>query len=150
MANITRALTPGEISLLTSVFSHTITYSKVKVHNYKAYFFQPDDTAMTPDGEIYFPSRYYNSDFSTAGLSDRAWFIHEGAHLYQYYFLNWSVKLRGIVDRNYNYTLVKTKKFKDYGLEEQGDIAADFYKLKQGSKISRPYKLSDYVAILPL
>lgn len=60
------------------------------------------------------------------------------------------MKIRGIVDRNYNYTLAKTKKFKDDGLEEQGDIAADFYRLKQGSKISRPYKLSDYVAILPL
>jgi hypothetical protein len=150
MANLTRAVTPGEISLLSSVFSGTITYSKVKVHNYKAYFFQPDDTAMTPDGEIYFPPRHYKADFSLEALSDRAWFIHEGAHLYQFYYLNWSVKLRGILDRRYDYKLDPKKKFKDYGLEEQGDIAEDYYTLKQGGRISRPYKLSDYAAILPL
>jgi hypothetical protein len=150
MANISRALTPGEVSMLRSVFSRTITYQKVKVHNYKAYFFQPNDTAMTPDGEIYFPPNYYKADFSATGLSDRAWFVHEGAHLYQYYFLHWSVKLRGIVDRNYNYTLDPKKKFKDYGLEEQGDIAEDFYTLKQGGRISRPYTLSNYATILPL
>jgi hypothetical protein len=150
MANITRGLTTGELTLLSSVYSRTITYSRVKVHNYKAYFFQPDDTAMTPDGEVYFPPIYYKVDFSAAGLSDRAWFIHEGAHLYQYYFLNWSVRLRGIVDRNYNYKLDPQKKFKDYGLEEQGDIAEDYYTLKQGGTISRPYKLSDYGKILPL
>ena len=150
MADITRALTAGEIALLSSVFSKTISYSKVKVHNYKAYFFQPDDTAMTPDGEMYFPARHFKADFSAAGLSDRAWFVHEGAHLYQYYHLKWSVKLRGIFDRNYDYTLSSLKKFKDYGLEQQGDIAEDFYKLKQGATISKPYKLSDYSKILPV
>jgi hypothetical protein len=150
MANITRVLTIGETRLLTSVFSKTIPYAKVKVHNYKAYFFQPDDTAMTPDGEIYFPAKCYKADFSTEGLSDRAWLIHEGAHLYQYYYLHWSVKLRGIFDRRYNYTLNPTKKFKDYGLEEQGDIAEDYYILKQGGRISRPYGVSNFAAILPL
>jgi hypothetical protein len=150
MADITRPLTIGETRLLGSVFSKTIPYGKVKVHNYKAYFFQPDDTAMTPDGEMYFPAAHYKADFSTEGLSDRAWFVHEGAHLYQYYYLRWSVRLRGIFDRRYNYTLDPMKKFQDYGLEEQGDIAEDYYLLKQGGKISRPYKLSDYTAILPL
>jgi len=150
MANITRALTPGEKTLLTSVYSATITYASVKVHNYKAYFFQPDDTAMTPDGEIYFPAAHYQADFSVASVSDRAWFVHEGAHLYQYYFLHWSVKLRGIVDRNYNYTLDPKKRFHDYGLEEQGDIAEDYFTLKQGGTIARPHKLADYVKILPL
>ncbi len=150
MANITRGLTVGEIRLLTSVFSRTIPYGKVHIHNYKAYFFQPDDTAMTPDGEMYFPATHYKADFSYEGLSDRAWFIHEGAHLYQYYCLNWSVKLRGIFDRRYNYKLDPKKKFKDYGLEEQGDIAEDYYILMQGGRISRPNGIGDYSAILPL
>lgn len=149
MADITRDLTAGEIAMLESVFAKTITYSKVKVHNYKAYFFQPDDTAMTPDGEIYFPPAHYLADFSTASLSDRAWFVHEGAHLYQYYSLKWNIKVRGIVDRDYDYTLDPAKKFQDYGLEQQGDIARDYYKLKNGATIAKPYKLSDYATILP-
>jgi hypothetical protein len=90
MADITRGLTAGEIAMLSSVFGSTIPYAKVKVHNYKAYFFQPDDTAMTPDGEVYFPPAHF-----------------------------------------------------------QGDIARDFYKLKNGVAISKPYKLSDYATILP-
>ncbi|MCX7113516.1 MAG: hypothetical protein NTX45_26135 [Proteobacteria bacterium] len=122
----------------------------MKVHNYKAYFFQPDDVAMTPDGEIYFPDKYYKADFSASTLSDRAWLVHEGAHLYQFHYLKWNVKARGIVDRDYNYTLKKGKKFQDYGLEEQGDIAQDYYTLREGGSIaiSRPYKLGDYAAIL--
>lgn len=150
MANISRSLTEGEITLLKSIYSTTITYSDVKIHNYKAYFFQPDDTAMTPDGEIYFPPKHYLADFSTAPLSTKAWFIHEGAHLYQYYSLKWNVKLRGIADRNYDYKLDPKKKFQQYGLEEQGDIAQDYFILSNGGTISRPYSLADYVTILPL
>ena len=149
MPDITRNLTTGEVDLLKSVFSATITYSSVKVHNFKAYFFQPDDTAMTPDGTIYFPVKHYLADFSTAGLFTKAWFVHEGAHLYQYYSLKWSVKARGIFDRDYDYTLDPRKKFQQYGLEQQGDIAQDFYILKNGGTISRRYKLSDYATILP-
>ena len=150
MADITRALTAGEIALLSSVFSKTISYSKVKVHNYKAYFSEPDDTAMTPDGEMYFPPAHFKADFSAAGLSNH-WSLHEGAHLYR--VLPPEVEreeLRGIFDRNYDYTLSSLKKFKDYGFEQQGDIAEDFYKLKQGATISKPYKLSDYSKILPV
>lgn len=104
---------------------------------------------MTPDGEIYFPPKHYLADFSAASLSNRAWFIHEGAHLYQFYSLKWSVKLRGITDRNYEYKLDPKKKFQEYGLEEQGDIAQDYYILKNGGTISRPYTLSDFATILP-
>ncbi len=149
MAEITRSLTPGEIELLKSVFASTITYSEVKVCNYKAYFFQPDDTAMTPDGKIYFPEKHYLDDFSTAPLHIRAWFVHEGAHLYQYYSLRWNIKLRGMTDRNYDYKLDPRKKFQQYGLEQQGSIAQDFYTLRNGGKISRSYNLSDYANTLP-
>lgn len=149
MAKIDRDLTAGEIALLKSVFASTITYASVKIHNYKAYFFQPDDTAMTPNGEIYFPENRYKADFSASTRSDRAWFVHEGAHLYQFYSLKWNVKARGIVDRNYDYKLVAGKRFPEYGLEEQGDIAQDYYTLREGGTISRPYNLSDYATILP-
>ena len=150
MASIARSLTAGEIALLTSVYGTTIPYAKVKVHNEKAYFFQPDDTAMTPDGEIYFPPKHYQADFSAASLSGQAWFVHEGAHLYQFYSLRWNVKFRGTFDRNYNYKLDPKKRFQDYGLEAQGSIASDYFQLRSGSTISRSYHLSDYANILPI
>jgi hypothetical protein len=149
MPDIDRGLTAGEIAMLKSVFASTITYASVKVHNYKYIFFQPDDTAMTPNGEIYFPAGRYLADFSTASLSNRAWFVHAGAHLYPFDSLGWSVKVRGIVDRNYDYKLDPKKKFQDYGLEEMGDIAQDYYTLREGGRIARPYNLSDYATLLP-
>lgn len=149
MPDISRDLTPGEIALLKTVFASTIPYSEVKIRNYKAYFFQPDDTAMTPDGKIYFPPQHYLADFSMASLAIRAWLVHEGAHLYQFYSLGWSVKLRGMTDRNYDYVLDPRKKFQQYGLEQQGAIAQDYYILRNGGAISRPYNLSDFATTLP-
>jgi hypothetical protein len=137
--------------MLSAVFGAGITYSRVRVHNFKRFFFQPDNTAMTPNGEVYFPPAHYVADFSAAGLSKRAWFVHEGAHLYQHYGLNWNVYVRGSVDRDYNYTLDRTKtKLSDYGLEQMGDIAQDYYILTQRGNITRPYTLADYATLLPI
>jgi hypothetical protein len=151
MANIHRVLTLGETTLLRSVFGAGINYTAVKVHNHKFIFFQPDDTAMTPNGQIYFPAKHYLSDFSTASLRDRAWFIHEGAHLYQHYALGWNLIVRGPFDRGYDYKLDPTKtKFSDYGLEQMGDIAQDYYTLKNGGSISKSHTLAEYAALLPI
>jgi hypothetical protein len=151
MANISRVLTLGETVMLRAVFGTGITYPSVRVHNFKRFFFQPDNTAMTPNGEIYFPAGHYVADFSTESVGKRAWFVHEGAHLYQHYGLGWNVYVRGAVDRNYNYTLDPAKtKYSDYGLEEMGDIAQDYYTLTQGGGISKPYKLADYAGLLPI
>jgi hypothetical protein len=148
----TRSLTPGETTLLRSVYGSGITYSSVRIHDYKWFPFQPDDTAMTPNGEMYWPAAHYMADFSVGSMSKRAWFVHEGAHLYKYYGLHWSVTLRGIVDRNYDYRLDPAKtRLRDYGLEEMGDIASDYYTLRSGGSISpRTYVASDYSALLPI
>lgn len=138
--------------MLRSVFGSGINYPKVKIHNGKWHFFQPGDTAMTPNGEMYWPSKYYRADFSKETLIMRAWFVHEGTHLYQHYGLHWNVIFRGIFSRNYNYTLKSSKThLRDYGLEEMGDIARDYYTLKQGGSIApRKYQLPDYSKLLPI
>jgi hypothetical protein len=147
-----RSLTSGEIALLRSVFGSGITYASVRINNTKWFIFQPDDTAMTPNGHMYWPPAHYVGDFSAELLGKRAWFVHEGAHLYQYYGLRWNVTLRGITDRNYNYRLDPAKtSLSSYGLEEMGDIASDYYILRSGGSISpRTYVSSDYAALLPL
>lgn len=137
--------------MLRRVFGSQITYATVQVHNFKWAFFQPDNTAMTPNGEVYFPPAHYVNDFAMAALGKRGWFVHEGAHLYQHYGLKWNVTVRGAFDRNYEYTLdPKKTRLSDYGLEEMGDIAQDYYTLKHGGTISRSYKLADYGKLLPL
>jgi hypothetical protein len=151
MAKISRVLTLGETDMLKRVFGAGITYTSVRVHNHKYIFFQPDNTAMTPNGSIYFPEAHYLADFSTASLGDRAWFVHEGTHLYQYYGLGWNLIARAPFDRDYDYTLdPKKTKLGDYGMEQMGDIAQDYYKLKNGGSISKKYTLADYASLLPI
>jgi hypothetical protein len=149
---VTRGLTEGEKALLESVFASHIDYTATRVFGRKWQFFQPDDTAMTPNGNIYFPPAHYIADFSLASvpLHKRAWFVHEGAHLYQFYGLGWNVIARGIIDRNYRYELVKGKKLAAYGLEQMGSIAADYYTLTSHGTIKNTYALADFADALPL
>jgi hypothetical protein len=58
--------------------------------------------------------------------------VHEGAHLYQHYGLDWNVAARGFFDRSYKYTLDPTKSFKDYRVEQQGAIAEDYASMLLG------------------
>lgn len=57
---------------------------------------------------------------------------------------------RGMFSRDYSYDLVKGKKLKDYGLEQMGSIAADFYTLPNHGTITKTYALADYADALPL
>jgi hypothetical protein len=147
-----RPLTPGERMLLGSLFADTIDYERARVFARKWQFFQPRHIAMAPNGNIYFPPPYHHDDFSLASLPlhTRAWFVHEGAHLYQYYGLKWNVIARGIVSRRYSYRLTPGKKLHQYGLEQMGSIAADYYVLREGGRIRRDYCLADFADVLPL
>jgi hypothetical protein len=51
-----RLLTPGEIGLAKTVFGGSIIYGKVWVHHgsYLPFGLQNRNTAMSPNGELYF------------------------------------------------------------------------------------------------
>ncbi len=151
MADANRNLTGGEITLLRSIFRDKIDYAKVRIHSERWTWPFPQDRAMAPNGDAYFPGDEYAPDFSlaTVSLSKRATFVHEAAHLYQWYGLRRTVWLRGAFDRNYNYTLVPGKRYEDYGLEQMGSIAQDYYTLREGGRHPR-YTLADYADLLPV
>ncbi|ENA0600962.1 TPA: hypothetical protein P1K62_004777 [Enterobacter hormaechei] len=79
-----RLLTLGEIKLAQSVFLSTIDYSKVWIHreSYLPFNLQDKNTAMTPNGEIYFRDLYFD-DFSQTTDSFQHLFIHEMSHVWQ-------------------------------------------------------------------
>lgn len=79
-----RNLTPGEIAMLREVYGGRIPYSRVKVHPHRLTWPFPNDRAMAPNGELYFPGGEYVADFSAPGvdLAHKSTLIHEGAHLY--------------------------------------------------------------------
>ena len=66
-----RWLTAGEIAMAKDVFGDTIKYDEVQIIRVKAYFFQPQNTTMAPDGNIYFHplSTNYRDDFSKKDIA---------------------------------------------------------------------------------
>jgi len=79
-----RQLTSGEIKIAESIFKNVISYSRVKLHkeSYFPFDLQNKGTAVTPNGEIYFMPKHYESDFSVAPGWKQHWFIHEMAHVW--------------------------------------------------------------------
>jgi len=113
------------------IYGGSVNYTKVLVHNGLYIFGQFSDTAMTPNGEMYFPPFYFQEDFSTASDSNKCWFMHEMVHIWQLQLGN-NVAFSGLFSfiRNYDFTLNEEDKFGDYNMEQQGDILADYFALK--------------------
>ena len=130
--SMARPLTQGEIDMAWMIFEDAVDYSKVKIHERPyLWLFQPKNTAMTPNGEMYFHESRFLDDFSSTDRIRRRWFIHEMVHVWQYQ-LKYPVAMRGAfrIGLDYNYELSHTKRLADYNMEAQGDLLADYYALK--------------------
>lgn len=125
-----RLLTTGEIRLAQSVFAYTIDYSKVWIHrgSYLPFNLQNEDTAMTPNGEIYFRNQY-RDDFSLETDDLQHMFIHEMGHVWQR-ARGMNVITRGLVSWmvSYRYTL-DGRLLSEYPMEQQAQIIADKFTL---------------------
>ncbi|WP_223533285.1 DUF2345 domain-containing protein, partial [Pseudomonas sp. GL-RE-20] len=130
-----RSLTSGEIAMARTVFKDAVNYSKVKVHHGGWWLFVGfQNTAVTPNGEMYYPesTKYYRDDFSsTKDDRDKALFMHEMTHVWQYQ-LGYPVKKKGLTVSSrgaeaYEYSLFNDGKFSNYNMEQQGEIISDYY-----------------------
>lgn len=144
-----RPLTAAETLSARQVFGTEIDYRRVRVHRGKYIFFQPSDTAMTPNGEIYFPEPVYKADFATS-VGDRSWLIHELTHVWQYQH-GVNVRLAAPFSRNYNYGKITTKtRFSDLNIEQQASMVADYYLISQGyGPQNGSGTLTEYRAVIP-
>lgn len=128
-----RPLTLGETVLARSVYGNSINYNKVIVHcdSYFPFGLQDPKYAMAPNGELWFRKELHQEDFSKAYVNDQHTFIHEMAHVWQHQKGMW-VRSRGIVSKfvAYEYRLDGKKLLKDYGMEQQASIIADYWYLK--------------------
>jgi hypothetical protein len=131
-----RPLTSGEIEIAVELYADSVDYTKVKIHNGDyLWAFQNENTAMTPEGEMYFPTLRFREDFSKGSPLERHWFIHEMAHVWQYQN-GYDVWTRGLRfwSLPYDYVLDESKTLCDYNMEAQGDILADYWSLTDGKK----------------
>ncbi|NHC04280.1 hypothetical protein G9F31_10945 [Acinetobacter sp. 187] len=132
-----RRLTSGEIALCRRVYADLIDYEQVRIMNHPFLPWQSVHVFMAPCGDIHARAHHYCEDYSRRSLGYQAVFIHEMAHVYQHqkninvlgkgaylqaaYFLSFKKY------DPYAYTLKADKKFFDYNIEQQGDIAKDIF-----------------------
>lgn len=149
---VRRDMTSGEIRMAKSVFGDAINFggkgerNGVGIYDGKWKPFQPDNRAMAPNGNIYFPGTSYEEDFSgskSVSDRDRRTFIHEMTHVWQHQNGK-AVKTRGaalgvlaVAGDPYAYKLYTSgddtnfKDLSDYGLEQQAAIVGDYYALRE-------------------
>ena len=125
----TRALTAGELREAEWVYGTTVDFARVRIHRGKYAFWQPDDTAMAPDGNVYFPEPIYLSDFSVTAR-DMSLLIHELAHVWQIQSGVWLKVTRLWQGGVYDYAqLPPDQALRSYTVEQQASIIADWYLL---------------------
>lgn len=132
-----RHLTLGEIQISQKVYGDLIAYDQVKVMNHPYLPWQPKNVLMAPQGYIHIRNAHYRDDFSQESLSYQAIFIHELAHVLQHQ-QHVNVLMHGAILQSlfylsfgrynpYSYQLKAGKKFSEYNIEQQGDIARDIF-----------------------
>lgn len=128
-----RGLTTNEIVMARTVFGDGLNYKSIHVHSHGWWLFmgmQDRTTAVTPNGEMYFPKDIYKPDFTDSDAS-RALFMHEMTHVWQHQ-MGYSVKFHGLTvtsrgDAAYQYQLSPKSRLGDFNMEQQGNIIADYY-----------------------
>lgn len=137
---VARALTTGEIRLAREVFGDAIDYAAVKIHDTPYMPFQPKNSGMTPNGQIYMRDCYVD-DYSKQPAGTRAFFLHEMVHVWQYQnkVLNpvaaaakLNLKHKFNYAAAYYFSLDKKKDLTHYGMEQQAAIIEGYYLLKNG------------------
>ncbi len=148
-----RRLTLGELRMVQAMFGTITGFGTARIIDRNLWWPYPNDRAITPNGNMFFPHQAYRDDYSaaTVPLSLRALFMHEATHVYQFCVLKIIVFAVGPFDRNYVYELVERKALKDYGIEQMGQIVQDFYTISNGGKVAgNRYRPSDYAAAVPV
>lgn len=144
-----RRIGAAELGEARPIFRNAINYADFWI--YKGYYFdlQPENTAMAPDGNIYFPPAIYQDDF-TIRVGAMALLLHEMTHVWQVQKGVWLKMRRLFWDRgDYDYDLDPSKKLQDYKVEEQGAIIQDYYLIKNGYRGQHGTgPLADYETII--
>ena len=140
-----RALTSGEIKMLHDVYGDSIDYTKVVIDTRII----PDGNAVTKFNTISFPFDKFQQDFSTSqSIYDKAWLVHEVAHVWQWQVQGTITILSGIGNwisngLSYDSSLYKysvNSDFSKMNIEQQASAIADRFLAKFGY---RPVNCTD-------
>jgi Rhs element Vgr protein len=130
-----RKFTIGEIEMARKIFGDSIRYKDVRIHHGDWWLFTgTQNTAVTPNGDIYLPARteLYKDDFSVNKNREYiSLFMHEMTHVWQHQ-MGYSVKWHGMTVSSkgieaYRYELSSDLKLADFNMEQQGEIISDYF-----------------------
>lgn len=147
---MSRKLTAGEIEIAGEIYGESIRYDAVKIHDGKLFFGQPDNSGMTPLGEIHAHGNVYHADYTNEHPEMQSFFIHEMGHVWQHQngILNviWSALLAQITHgfnygRAYPYLLETDKTLTDYNLEQQASMLEDYFRVARHGLEFRPNRI---------
>jgi hypothetical protein len=122
------------------------------VRRSKWWWFHPRRVTMAPTGHLHFHplSGNYCEDFSQATPRLQAHFIHEMTHVWQAQMRGWwYLPLVGPFQRKYSYVLKPGKPFPAYNIEQQAEIVAHAFLLRQGWMHAAAADLGTYERLLP-
>ncbi|MFC4728285.1 hypothetical protein [Coralloluteibacterium thermophilus] len=131
-----RRLTAAEATATRGIFGTAIDLDAVRIHRrgYLWFGLQRPDTAMAPDGHVYFPEPCFREDFADPAQPWLGrWLVHEMTHVWQRQ-MGYPVKWRGAIrlGLSYRYRLAPGRTFRDYDMEAQGELLADWHALRTG------------------
>lgn len=129
-----RNLSSGEIAILGPIFGSTLRYQSIKCDVNSADVGGPSNS-ITPAGVAYFSRHLYNNDFSGEAPDYKWVFVHEMAHVWQWQhgiYPVWAavgafIENLGNYAKAYSYQIEKGKPFREYNLEQQAAIVADYW-----------------------
>lgn len=145
-----RTLTAAERALATGVFGDAIDLDEVRMKRRRWWPFQPRNIVMAPRGHIHFhpESHGYRSCFGRGSLDEQAFFIHEMTHVWQHQS-GLNLLLRRHPFSRYDYEFEPGKPFCRYGIEQQAEIVAHVFLMRNGRRMAGKPALGELEAILP-
>ncbi|WP_269508522.1 type VI secretion system Vgr family protein [Burkholderia sp. IMCC1007] len=154
-----RPLTDNEVELAKIIYADSIDYQKVRIREENFLPWQGDSYTITPNGHLYLGKQLRGiPDFATAADRNlQLHFIHEMMHVWQHQ-QGINVLARGAytqvkeftIGGQYNYQLQPGKVLGDYNLEQQADIAKDYFAAKQRADRSEIEKLKAVLGNFPV
>lgn len=139
------------MALVRGIFGDAVDCARVTLRRRKWFPFQPRNRMMAPWGHVHFhpADAFYCDDFAAASLHRQGHFLHEMAHVWQAQTRGrLYVLLRGMVSRNYSYSLKPGWTLERYGIEQQAEIVRHAFLLRSGVKLPGVADASAYEVLV--
>lgn len=136
-----RSLNSNELKILKSLYFDEIEYEKVIITNQHIFSkVLKKYRAIVFDNTVVFTQRSYKEDFSETTRS-MALLVHEMCHVWQFQNLKYRWYKAGIEHlkfgkSTYFYNIADRKKLTDFRFEQQGEIMADYFRIKDSGNAS--------------